>query len=524
MKKFFLCLVFGILCLGTYAQESITLHQGAHMRNFNVTDIDSISHNNGNELTIHKGDGSLDTYALECIDSISFGRYSPMTIIANINDPEILMYQLDEHNLVHYYGVKDEEGRALAINMIVFENSEEGLSKICLDEKMRPTRFYTNVGVIYDFMWYDDSTGVLTGFDTNTNTTIKVAFDRRYEDGVAPSKRFRPYSTIDPEYTREGVFSYDIQPLITSINDNDILAKLQNNRNQSCFVAFRKCDEYYNPKDVYLSIYKASGGWVTDLHNYQQNATGQYLFSIPDEAYPSIDLGELADYINIAFESIGSVSNYLSSTGGDIFLCSAISIGLTALTEGAFAVCAPYFTEGCIAFNRMLTLLNYANTGGLPPDNPTWTGQLVEWLRNGHYLERVYTDNLLIIPVVDFVGDIVDQTYVSPEQSVILINVEEDGDPSVDEFYCSPAAPVEYQSYVAYATLRCIPIGSTVTMSIQGTDGYSKEETTEVTSVNSVVTMTVPGSYEGVQDALWVVVKHPNGSILAWASASLYFH
>ena len=97
--------------------------------------------------------------------------------------------------------------------------------------------------------------------------------------------------------------------------------------------------------------------------------------------------------------------------------------------------------------------------------------------------------------------------------------------PSINSFTLNPSAPSAGQGYKAIAKLSCMKKGTKIVMDIVGTDGYQKTETTTVsddTTGEFTATMSVPGSYAGVQDNVNINVTTPDGTNLH-KSASLVF-
>lgn len=529
MKKIVVSLLIVFLCGIAYAQDSVIVYRGVSMQKILLSDIDSITHSSDNYVIIHYNNQKYECYITK-IDSISImnrmpvaTENNPITIVANIDDPEIFMFQVDDSNLVHYYGLKNEEGFPLSICMIVVENEKEGNTKIIVDNKMRPLQVYTPVGVVYDFEWNDDYSGVITACDTSTGTTIKVSFDRTLEDGVST---INPQSYCNGQYqsgNRIGELKIESNPIIlSSMSLKSPIQRSAENGHQECLVTFTKCDGYFDPWDVYLSI-SNKDEWVGNLYDYYKVGTGKYLFTIPSDSYPSIDIDKWAEWINNIIGTIGNISSYLTASGGDFYVCGAIATGLTLLSDGAFAECAAQFTAGCVAFNRAIATANQINTGGTDA-GASIIGNLIEYLKNANVLKRVYTGNIRISPVINGSWDPNLDEIMTPEENSITIALETEGTPSVERFYCNPQEPVAGQDYDATIVLHCMPSGTKVTMSIKGTDNYSKSETTTLTSPNSTVTLHVPGAAEGVHDYIEARIYDANGDLLDVEYASLYFH
>lgn len=458
---------------------------------------------------------------------------SPFTLVMNVDDPEILMLQVDEENLVHYYGEKNEDGSAKAIQKIVVENSVTGNTIIDVDEAMRPTYIMTYTGVTYDIKWDSETTGVINAFEPNSNTMVCVSFDTKEETGVPESQ----IPVQSKSVARSGRLEYAVTPLKSSFNDEyPVLSRGANENNQQCLVTFEKCDDYYDPTSVYLTMVSEKGGsWLGELHFYEKVDVGKYLFHIPSDKYPAIDTKQIVKAVNDVFSVVGFVSECLVATGGDYVLCAAVSAGLTLLSEGAFALAAPGFTAGCTAAIKGLAaaaLVNGIGINGVPAfgadDTPTLSNTVIKMLDNANLLKKVYTDNIVLGPIVNGTASANNELYphvtITPEDNSKIIPIVSEGTPILQRFHLDPWEPVEGQSYVAYATVHCMPVGTTVKMSIVGTDGYKDEQTTTLTSANDVVALHVPGAEQGVRDLVEVWIEDAEGNYISHQSASLYFH
>jgi hypothetical protein len=324
--------------------------------------------------------------------------------------------------------------------------------------------------------------------------------------------------------------------LKSSFNDEyPILSRGANENNQQCLVTFEKCDDYFDPHSVSLTMISDKGGsWLGKLYSYEKVDVGKYLFHIPSDKYPAIDTKQIVKAVNDVFSVVGFVSECLVATGGDYVLCAAVSAGLTLLSEGAFALAAPGFTAGCTAAIKGLAaaaVVNGIGINGVPAfgvdDTPTLSNAAIKMLDNAGLLKRIYTDNIKLIP--DYWGVAASETpdvsvIMTPSDNSKIIPVVIKGTPTLARFHLDPWEPVEGQSYVAYATVHCMPVGTTVKMSIVGTDGYKDEQTTTLTSANDVVALHVPGADQGVRDLVEVWIKDAEGNYISYQSASLYFH
>ncbi|MBE6315121.1 MAG: hypothetical protein E7078_00540 [Bacteroidales bacterium] len=522
MKKYLIiALLFVVTAITVKAWDYINVRKGSISETYSLSQLDSITHKINNFVDIYHNNNSF-SYSVADIDSITFEK-SPFTIISNIDDPEIVIWKMDSEEEIHFYGTKDSNGYPLSINTVVIENKIDGSSKITFDEQMRPTRIYTNVGIIYDFLWIDDFHGVLTGYDTESNTIVKIGFDRTKEDGIAGNELSLK---SEKNKVRDGEFSFSITPLdIINISKENVPFRDASEGYQKCLVHVMECDSYFDPQDVYLSVYNAKGH-ISNLHYYNKLGTGLFEFTIPSDNYIVIDQTEgwinFWDKLNNLLGMVGGISQWLATTNTDIYVCGAISVALAVITDGATLPILDKFTAGCVALNKILACLSYLNTGGTD-SGASVTGLLIEELKKANVTGRVYKGELTLEPVTNLAISH-PSTTLTPDQDKADLFIVDQGIPEIQNFYLEPNAPAAYQGYNAYSTIHCAGVGALVRMSIVGTDGYSKTEETRIWDTNVQVTMYVPGSYSGVHDVVTVELCDEYGYVITTQTASLYFH
>ncbi|TVQ05092.1 MAG: hypothetical protein EA359_04130 [Balneolaceae bacterium] len=90
------------------------------------------------------------------------------------------------------------------------------------------------------------------------------------------------------------------------------------------------------------------------------------------------------------------------------------------------------------------------------------------------------------------------------------ITIKIDGDPDVIGFWADPGNPPAGVGYTVYASMSCVEPGSTIRLSIVGTDGYSNSRSCVVTAANihnQTCMLQVPGASGGVRDVITLTVN-----------------
>lgn len=443
---------------------------------------------------------------------------NPYTLVLNVDDPEFLIYD-NGTEVVHLYGDKNSDGSVRSINSIVLEDNENGNTILNVDEQMRPTHIIVS-DIVYDITWNSNTTGVLSAYDEENNLTITVAFDKESELYT------EPYSTSRSTNIRTGEFKYKFVPAQETAalkSKTGIETRTADDGNQECIVTFEKCDDYYDPTSVYLNVFREKGnGFITSIYSYDKIGTGQYSFKIPSDTYPSISTAEIAKSIDTVLGYIGAISDYLADSNGDVFLCGALAVGVAAL-QPELIVVADKITGACVGINRVISALNKLNTGGTD-SGASVSGAVIDYLAQANILKKVYTDNLVICPIINGTAGKSPEVVMTPEDSKKVIEIITEGEPLLQRFYLDPSEPAQGQDYVAYATVHCMPYGANVKMHIIGTDGYENTQNTTLTSPNGVIELWVPGAATGVRDVVDVYITDENGEYISSATASLVFN
>lgn len=443
---------------------------------------------------------------------------NPYTLVLNVDDPEFLIYD-DGAEVMHLYGKKNSDGSVHSINSIVLEDNDNGNIILNVDEQMRPIHIIVS-DIVYDITWNSNTTSVLSAYDEENNLTITVAFDKELESYT------KSYSTSRSKNTRGGSFKYKFIPMqeTTALYSRaEINSRSADDGNQECIVTFEKCDDYYDPTSVYLNVFREKGkGFVTSIYSYDKLGTGQYSFKIPSDTYPSISTAEIAKSIDTVLGTIGEISQYLADSNGDVFVCGALAVGVAAL-QPELVLVADKITGACVGINRVISTLNKLNTGGTNT-GASVSGAVIDYLTQANILKKVYTDNLIICPIINGTAGKSPEVVITPEDTKKYIEITTEGDPLLQRFYLDPSEPAQGQSYVAYATVHCMPYGANVKMHIIGTDGYENTRVTTLTSPNGVIELWVPGAETGVRDVVDVYITDENGEYISSATASLVFN
>lgn len=426
------------------------------------------------------------------------------------NSTEICYFVKENGDSIILVGDKDANGCASNIYLMKYNNKSEQFSTR-FDEQMRPISLkYNNVDITFD--WKDEKTAVVKAWDPESNTYITTVWNSE-ETSQAEKVKTRSYTTNNNVGKRHGEMKLTIndrqepKPTFTRATSVEELDW------KYCNFSVTQC-EY--PKDASVIIHlhnPKTHKYIEMLDYYKKISTGEYLFRIPPSSWPAKatnkELCSKIDWgLNTLKVGLTWLAGFSSVSDAIAMVCASTGMGvppaaiLTALSKATLigAGTLTVFMDGMGGSEGLMKKIN-----------PDW-----------YYREYVIAD-LELVPVVLYPDYVTcDKIQITPESPDVNIHCDIDGDPTLDSFTLNPDFPAAGQSYVASATYHCVPVGSTITMSIVGTDGYSNSRTSKVTNTSGTAELYVPGAETGVKDVCKVVITPTEGKQITM-TASLMF-
>lgn len=424
------------------------------------------------------------------------------------NSSEICYFVKENGDSITLIGNKDENGCVSNIYMMKYNNPTEKFSTR-FDEQMRPVLLtYNNVDITFD--WQDEKTALVKAWDPETKTYITTIWNSEETYDTMMSKS-RSHS-INKNGHRNGEMKLTIKsrqapkPLTRATTVDEL-------NWQYCEFSVTQCDY---PKDALTCIHLSNAKthrYIETLDYYKKISTGVYQYRIPPCSYPSkASNQELCTKIDWGLSTLQVgltwLAGFSSVADAIAMVCASTGLGvppaavLTTLSKATIvgAATLTVFMDGIGGVEGLMKNLN-----------PDW-----------YYKEYVVADLILSPTVIypDYIN--CEDRQISPEQTNITIHCDIDGEPTIDNFTLNPDFPAEYQGYVASATFHCVPIGSTITMSIVGTDGYQDSETSVINDTSGTAELYVPGAETGVRDVCKVEIKSTSGETITM-TASLMF-
>lgn len=433
---------------------------------------------------------------------------TPLEVCLDVNNPLFACISTEENDFIQLYAEKDTEGYPTVLKEMIVELNDGSVSNIIYGDNGKPTLMIAPNGVKFILEWTSDTFATLTAIDPTTGDQINTYIDL-LEENILETKAITNIAK-----PRGGNLRMQIEP-ITSIVEKSLFTTRADISSGTIPVRMnlKNCG---SPADAtcYIDVIGDDGQNLSRSKGVRVSQ-GVYEAQIPKSFFSEYqkqyeagrDCDKIIDFLNKVCEidgyTNGSVKTILKIIGARIatlphIATKAIGAGIILIGDkGVDVYCdkvAPRLADMSCKLIKDAAIYNSTHVTLLP---------------------RVYA-----IPY-----DIFGQA-VEVDLGIGIINDMEiswGGDPNISSFTLNPSAPMEGVSYVAIAELRCIPSGSTIQMSIVGTDGYT-DSISQVTneSKSFTATLDVPGAASGVYDECTITITTPDGKTYT-KTASLIF-
>jgi hypothetical protein len=340
-------------------------------------------------------------------------------------------------------------------------------------------------GVELYLNWLNTSEFTLTAISANKSIQLNTVGNL---DLAAKGKK----SSI----SRKGKLKLQVQgPPAKFISQNEFTTKL-NDQNAFNYLTVEECGPF-NPSSVVITMKDADRKVLATI--FPDNiALGKYQYSVPHSNLPSVNFQDACKATANVIDVICKSTDVFSRG----FICALISATLATTVVGAPA--AALFLVACEEANLALAFFCKL------PDLQTCKGKLftTDFNTTSKIIFNVYTPGLLnnlespdVIVPLPLAG-----TYIGPfpDLYVKLASVV-----NIKKFNLEPSIPLAGNDYAAEVEVSCLTIGTTIKISVAGSDGYYDEILYNVTTSASLDTfvLTVPGAESGVKDVCTVTVK-----------------
>ena len=409
-------------------------------------------------------------------------------------DPRLLRIEEVDGTVTEYFGERAPSGEALRLTSVRTIQPDGAETWTFVDEQGRPTRILPDSGFTFDFQWTSETQFVVSVVTPGGEGQANVSLDLNdlpdadtTEDAALPAPFVGPMrSGAGPELPSSAVDLDAIEQQIVSAAGSAAVD-----------VSVQRCGAAENNANV--AVFIDSNGFAAT-----RVGDGLYRVNLPTQNVDPSAFGEICSSItglinnscvffdNLPVAAIPAVCAQVAAP----FLATPIPGVDEAVVLGACSTAIGAGKAYCAIF------------GASPaPGAPSVSDLVCSTLDAA--IDWVLEPEVSLVARAQIPGE---GTSLSPSVDAPAggpfpnLSIDAGGEVDIAAFTSSPVDPAPLQGYVATAQIVCAAPGTSVTLSIVGTDGYSDATTCTVSGDDSC-SLSVPGAVEGVVDTVTVSVS-----------------
>ncbi|GAB4051903.1 hypothetical protein [Spirosoma litoris] len=464
-------------------------------------------------------------------DTDSVQPFNPYTFMTNPKDSLILKVDTQAGELIEYFGTRDLEGIPKTVDVITYRSQAQNeLATYCyLNAQSNVSKIISEDGAQFAFKWSSASKALVTFVSADKDQQLSTEIDFAKVSTTGSGRLAATGTVTKPQTEARSGKSIELMVSEKPLAETSFPSAARLAGQSSIMVDVKKCG-FPADAEVWIRMYKTDKlNQLVKVGRFPTVRTTKGIYScfiLSDDAASKIEINHQKLCKWAIQAGICSASIELLSKG----LCTALAAAGTVESGG---LAAPAFTAAVAACSKGVNFVLKKVAAAGCQKVIDGTIQPVTDFCNANFAdvnERLWTGNLQFIAEAVGVGPkpiyskLVD---IDGQQAYPNLSIDLGGSPSVNYLILEPSKPLAKYTYVAQASLSCLPYGTVVTLSITGTDGYQDSTSTTVTSLLSDgtfgVKLIVPGAQEaGINDVVTLVANLPNGKQLR-QTASLVF-
>lgn len=420
-------------------------------------------------------------------------------VMVNPSDPLLMVVNNADGYRLEYYGDRDDQGLAEVITHLKVMDSKDTI-RYFFTEAGQLIKMIDASGVEIDLDWNSSDELVLSALSKDGSLQINTQIPLEESGGRIGSTESGRSNSRAGKHIRLKKGQPNIkQNKTTKVNaDGNVSVNVSRCGESSSATIFVKVREEY------------TGDYIGDFPA-KAIGEGKYLASIPTSKLPISDNGKHCDALVKAIGIICEANKVLKAGNAKMACAYLGAITGTIATPMAGTLLA----AACLGFNVAANYLCFVPAKGN--------------ICNAKFLDRHYEDVVLIAYAVGIPANVYSSPYKINGGNIpnnqLEMNIDLGSNTLVRSLTLNPAAPLPNQDYTAEANLYCVKAGATVRLSVLGTDGFTDEVTTTISSTEKEASyyLEVPGADQGVQDVVTLEVQK-SGEESIVRSASLVFN
>jgi hypothetical protein len=425
---------------------------------------------------------------------------SDFIVMSNGTDPLIATCTKDG-SVIDFYGQRNNDGIPLNVDNVIIKNTSD-TTIYNLDNLGRPTKILSQNGTQFEFNWISSQKAVLTILSKDGQTQINTEID--FANGSTKKYQLKKSSSM-----RNG------RPLKLNFFSPTNINLKGLNTNGNCMINVNSCGGVTDA-EVMLFV-KDKSGKTLGSYPTVRIEKGKYSASIPTNLAPTLNPSEICNSVVSVLDNACILNDM---PGIPMYLCSSISAALAA--TGIAAPVAAAIAASCATVTAGMEL--YCSTLGYSP--VPGAPSLAEQICNAQVLNKTFAEDIIICARANAIP------YNSYSQFVTVsgngpfpnLIIELSSETAIRTLTLNPSSPIAEQDYIAECNVFCLKAGTTVKLSIVGSDDYTDSITYDITSTQpeGIFSLTVPGAEKGVNDVITLEIILPNGTFMK-RTASLVF-
>jgi len=444
-------------------------------------------------------------------------------ISTNATDPKFLKYVSLTGDVIEVFGTRNSQGLPDMALQIKVTTAGGSVNSFYFDSNKKLVSATAANGTVFNYDWLANNKVAITVIANDGKTQINTELDL---SGLKSAS-----TQVSNEKVTPRVVGNDCSDIIYTPFSEDP-GKTEQNRLKAGSTSGTTYDLYTTQcgspsnQSIYaVELYDQSGNVKLGDAIANWVGSGHYTITVPSGTAPTIDPQAAAEKLSSVLSTycdaagiIGAPQALMMSEGA----CAALAAKLALTVVGA-SVAAPVGTA-CAGLSAAMAV--YCKTLGASgdPGTPSIADKINE-LGLLNYFK--ITGNMRLHVVFLGLPNNITKGFTIAEGVPTSLNAEldENGKPKIRSLDLSPSSPAASQGYTINVSVYCLPIGSTVTLSMVGTDGYTKTSSFPITSASQSggkFSISIPGGAKGVRDDVTAKVTTTDGQTIT-STASLIF-
>ncbi len=437
---------------------------------------------------------------------------TPFVVMMNPTDPLLVRTTSSTGATVEYYGTREPSGVPSRVDQVVVTKGGES-HRFELGANSLPSRIHAASGVQFLLEWVSATKAVMTVISQNGSQQVntEVNFATTGKQVSAVPRVAHSFAGLAPRGS---------QPVRLRASSGLSLAAPAETAGQTSGVTVNvmRCGTLDPGQgSVNVLVFNTTNQLITSIPAVRVSE-GTYRATIPANVTPTYNPQEICNRLQGVLGTPCTVLDALGP-GATAAVCQSLSVAIDLLTlpSGEAVPLIAACSAAVPAWETYCQTLNQSGAGG-----PSVAKQLCK----GTFENRaIKTDVLVRAQVIGLpTNSSSEPVRVAPGAPFPTLIVDMGGEPSIRSLALSPSNPGEGVTYVATANVFCVPKGSSVSMSVAGTDGYADSKTVTVseTQINGLYSLSVPGGKAGVRDQVTLRVNLPSGQALSRVASVVF--